>query len=283
MMRCLGRVATLLLLLSCRDSTTNLVSDPDTGIAGAAEAGVAGSGGSGGTGGTAPDAAMPAIDASMADGGGARCGGAICACDDGMDSDADGLADGFDPECTGPLDNDESSFGTGAPSPSSACRECFWDDNAGSGDDGCRYPAGCFLDPFFVGGPNCASCAPSAECSNTCLPQTPNGCDCFGCCEVAREDGTTIEIVLEDSCSLANLDDFFACPRCTRNAACQNPCGECELCPGRTMTDLPASCGAQTDPDVGHSCDNGLQTCSVRMPCQGTDYCQQGCCLLTVF
>ena len=194
------------------------------------------------------------------------------------------VADGFDAECTGPGDEDEGSFATGSPSPPSYCRDCFWDDNAGGGDDGCRYATGCFVDPAFGGGPNCPSCVPSDECIDNCRARTPNGCDCFGCCEVAREDGTTVEVVLEASCSLANIDDIIACPRCTRSADCANPCGPCELCPGRKPSDLPASCGSgQSDAGVGHTCDNGLQTCSESLPCRGTDYCQQGCCVLTVF
>src|SRR5260221_8786085 len=36
-------------------------------------------------------------------------------CSDGKDNDGDGLIDGFDPECTGPWDNDESPFATGIP------------------------------------------------------------------------------------------------------------------------------------------------------------------------
>src|SRR5262245_10911807 len=43
------------------------------------------------------------------------CGSAGCACSNGIDDDGDGLVDGFDPECTGPLDNDEGSFATGIP------------------------------------------------------------------------------------------------------------------------------------------------------------------------
>ncbi len=32
-----------------------------------------------------------------------------------MDNDGDGLVDGFDPECTGPFDDDEATFATGIP------------------------------------------------------------------------------------------------------------------------------------------------------------------------
>ena len=43
------------------------------------------------------------------------CGDVPCACSDGMDNDGDGLVDGFDPECTGPFDDDEATFATGIP------------------------------------------------------------------------------------------------------------------------------------------------------------------------
>src|SRR5690606_33835333 len=43
------------------------------------------------------------------------CGSTPCACSDGQDNDGDGVADGFDSECTGPFDHDEGSFATGIP------------------------------------------------------------------------------------------------------------------------------------------------------------------------
>src|ERR1051326_4622872 len=36
-------------------------------------------------------------------------------CSNWIDDDHDGLIDGFDPECTGPADNDEATFATGIP------------------------------------------------------------------------------------------------------------------------------------------------------------------------
>src|SRR5688500_10744812 len=41
------------------------------------------------------------------------CGDAGCVCSNGLDDDDDGAADGLDPECTGPYDDDEGSFATG--------------------------------------------------------------------------------------------------------------------------------------------------------------------------
>jgi hypothetical protein len=57
-------------------------------------------------------------------------------------------------------------------------------------------------------------CAVSDTCIDHCAERTPNGCDCFGCCEILRDDGSTLQVTLDDSCSLAKLDDKKACPRC---------------------------------------------------------------------
>ena len=51
-----------------------------------------------------------------------------------------------------------------------------------------------------------------------------------------------------------------------------NTCGECELCAGKTVDDLPAECGATP------TCD-GAPACSQSSDCDGSAYCQQGCCL----
>src|SRR5688572_18721170 len=47
---------------------------------------------------------------SYADGGVVSCGSTPCACNNGVDDDADGKPDGFDEECTGALDDDEGTF-----------------------------------------------------------------------------------------------------------------------------------------------------------------------------
>ena len=66
-------------------------------------------------------------------------------CSDGIDNDGDGLIDSADPECTGPADNDESSFATGIPGDNmDACKQdCFFDGNSGMGDDGCQWQLEC--------------------------------------------------------------------------------------------------------------------------------------------
>jgi hypothetical protein len=257
---------------ACDEARINLVSDqtagaraaPDAGSTRPLDAAVASA---------PPDAAPPHIAS-------ARCGKRPCACDDGLDNDDDGLVDGLDPECTGSFDEDEASFGIGKSNKQTRCRDCFWDDNAGGGDDGCRYPSECLTGAAPGNNGNCSSCSVSSECIDTCRDRTPNGCDCFGCCEVARPDGSSLFIELAETCSLLLLDDANACPRCVRNTACLNPCGRCELCVGRRREQLPADCSAATGAPASFSCDDGRAVCSSSSDCVGASYCQLGCCLV---
>jgi hypothetical protein len=131
-------------------------------------------------------------------------------------------------------------------------------------------------------------CEQSERCIESCQPLTPNGCDCFGCCEVNAGD-ETLFIVLASSCDYDDIDDEEACPRCVQNTECMNECGECELCPGKTVADLPASCfdnppptdgGAPDDPP--YTCDNGEAVCVTREDCQAGEYCSFGCCIPSV-
>jgi hypothetical protein len=210
--------------------------------------------------------------------------GQPCACDNGIDDDGDGLVDGADPECTGPYDDDEGSFATGIPGDNvDFCQDCFFDGNSGMGDDGCAYHTDCLYGetPPGMGGADCFSCEVSDQCVNFCRARTPNGCDCFGCCEVQTDDGSSVNVYLTSSCSLDAIDDTDACPRCEQSPDCYNECGECELCPGRTIEDLPASC--YDDPDGGtpmYTCDDGEQMCNETTRCPEGYYCQQGCCLV---
>jgi hypothetical protein len=208
----------------------------------------------------------------------ARCGKHVCACDNGLDDDQDGLVDGLDPECTGAFDDDEASFATGLPNKQAQCRDCYWDDNSGNGDDGCRYPAECLTGTLGNGKGNCGSCEPSRACIDHCQARTPNGCDCFGCCEVVRPSGEHVFVELVDSCNLQRLDDGAACPRCVPSSACMNGCGRCELCLGKTAADLPSDCRGAAGP--GYACEGGLAVCSPTNACQTGLYCQQGCCLV---
>lgn len=270
-------------IAACSDVSTELVgparsaSSPSGGAADAAsEVDAAG------------DAQAPATD----DAGGqssdsgphvpAVCSGRPCACDDGQDQDGDSLVDGFDPECTSAYDDDESSFATGFPGGVvELCRDCFWDANAGRGDDDCNYPSACLLGeaPGLAGG--CSTCEVGATCLETCKALTPNGCDCFGCCEVTRGDGSRVTISLTEQCSLAVVDDPQRCPRCVQHDECKNSCGTCELCPGRSSEDLPALCqgSGETPRPV---CDEGQRVCTDSADCGAEHYCQLGCCFRIV-
>jgi len=219
----------------------------------------------------APEAAPPNSPTL----GTARCGKRACACDDGLDNDADGSIDGLDPECTGALDEDEASFATGKPSKAKQCRDCFWDEDMGTGNDACRYASECLRGLSATGNGNCGSCEVSAKCVDTCASRTPSGCDCFGCCEVARPDGVVVTIELSERCSLDRLDDTAACPRCRQSSQCRNVCGRCELCPGRSLTELPADCGQ--NPPLNR-CDEGQSVCSTSAGCGTDQYCHLGCC-----
>ena len=70
---------------------------------------------------------------------GGECEAGNSACNDCIDNDGDGQIDGFDTECTGPADNDESSFATGIPGDNrdAVKQDCFFDGNSGAGNDGC--------------------------------------------------------------------------------------------------------------------------------------------------
>jgi hypothetical protein len=207
------------------------------------------------------------------------CGGTIYACGDGEDNDGDGHTDLFDPECTGPCDDDEGSFQTGIPGDNMDCKQdCFFDGNSGQGDDGCIWDLKCdeanpgeFIGCEYSGGNNCGNGSPnqSEDCIMFCEQFVPPGCDCFGCCTVQGPDGP-VDIFLngDPDCNVDNLD---ACTMCTSQIEeCGNPCvpEDCEICFGET--EPPEGCGENT--------------CMEDLPCDATadcpvDYfCYLGCC-----
>jgi hypothetical protein len=273
-MRAIVLICCALSVCACRDALLNLVSD-NAGAAGALATF---------DGGVAARDAGPSRDAATADAAvhtpSARCGKRACACDDGIDNDQDGLVDGLDPECTGSYDDDEATLATGKANKQGACRDCFWDDNNSSADDGCRYPAECLTGSAPRNNGNCSSCTVSQACKDFCRARTPNGCDCFGCCEVATGQGDHAYVELNEGCSLDRLDDTQACPRCVQDSACANPCGRCELCLGKRASDLPADCTAKPSSSQPYECDDSQMVCALSADCLGASYCQQGCCLV---
>lgn len=177
------------------------------------------------------------------------CGNTPCECNDGIDNDGDGTADGLDVECSGPADNDEGSFATGISGDNKDpfWQDCFFDGNSGAGNDGCRYHTECLTGERES---DDRTCTVSDKCLDFCGPLAPNGCDCFGCCEVTKADGSTTTVVLSDGCSEEELDNPEKCQTCRLADACVNECGECELCLGKGIDDLPEKCFPDKVPDA---------------------------------
>jgi hypothetical protein len=204
------------------------------------------------------------------------CAGTIYACTNGEDDDGDGLVDLDDPECLGPCDDSESAFENLGPHGFTECRrDCAFDGNDGLGDDGCLSNLRCDpLDPGSVVGceyqPGAPCDSPLGEaCLPYCIPFTPNGCDCWGCCTI-EVDGQprNIQVTFHPDCSASNLD---ACPECTQLMdVCGNPCDVdgCEICFGET--DKPPDCFAAACPDA--------DPCTSHCDCEPGGYCMQGCC-----
>ena len=204
-----------------------------------------------------------------------ECMGQIYQCGDTLDNDSDGLIDLDDPECISPCDDDESTFRTNLPGQAEDCKsDCYWDADSGSGQDKCDWNLKC--DPANPGAeigcaydPNLMGCDPMQVqmCLDVCEPLIPNGCDCFGCCEINGQfvylDGA--------QCSLDNLG---GCSSCTFNEQCGNPCMPeiCELCFGQDPSELPEECDEPECPD-------NLDPCLDTSECGEGFWCQTGCCV----
>jgi hypothetical protein len=212
--------------------------------------------------------------------------GFTAACGNCEDDDGDGLVDMQDPQCLSPCDGTEEAFSVPPPPPDGleGCRgDCLFDANSAQGDDHCDGRADC--DPLA---PACAyrgatTCDPllaqPQQCRDVCLPFVPNGCDCFGCCELTPKSGKYVWLnsrapTGEPSClSLADAADPARCHPCTPNPTCINRCEDCEVCIGRDRVD--PSCAS------GRSCPAG-QACggSSGFDCPAGAYCLTGCCVV---
>ena len=259
---------------------------------GTGDASIDASAGDGSLPGTLGDAGTLPTDAGRPfvfnDAGQVLCGTSVCACSNGVDEDSDGLFDQDDPECVSPWDNDEATFATGIAGDNrdEACQDCFFDGNSGSGDDGCRTPTSCLtLGNASSGSGNCNSCAASDQCKNFCQSYAPNGCDCFGCCSVQLGSNITQNVLLSAGCNIDG-NDLSGCTQCIPSTTCVNTCSRCELCPGKTLADLPADCATQPG-DAGTpgtpvpACETGA-SCGVGLPaCTDGKACTYGCCVLT--
>jgi len=228
---------------------------------------------------------------AMADapGDGPACVPGTTQCTNCLDDDADGFTDGFDIECTGSYDNDEGSFDTARTGDNGNVQrqDCFFDGNSNSTDDGCDLHSCCellvcpadFPGPPFNETTDCP--AITTACAAFCEPLVPPGCDCFGCCTVCP-GGTCIDIYIHPAvspdCDADTLSDPVACPRCTPNTACGQPCGgsTCVLCPGQTVADLPPSCSG------GPACPDAEAPCARNSDCATNQFCAGGCCVEVV-
>jgi hypothetical protein len=235
------------------------------------------------------------------------CQGKGFVCGNCRDDDGDGAIDADDIHCTGPCDDNESSFavdireGTGP-----ACKQdCFFDSDVGSGNDGCNWSHACdqeSKDPGYPpsGDPACAydenasipgmsaSCAELREdqdamcgdtcCSDICGPLVPNGCDCFGCCNLPAGSERYVWLGSPHDtsvgCTEETLDEPSICRPCTPVPSCKNDCDPCEVCVGRTAPD--PSCASGGAP----ACPTGMNSCGEDGPrCATGEYCITGCCV----
>lgn len=294
-------------------AVANCSTEENTGTGGAAASGGNGTGGTHQGGNAAGNGGTAAAGGIGATGGTGPCVPVVCvnqtyACADCIDNDNDGLVDSADPDCLGPCHNSESAFDLHIPGGDNApCKkDCYYDQNSGSGNDDCYWdhrcdplepslvPEGCTCNPDGNGGcvpPASADCPDpqSTTCHDTCGPLTPNGCDCFGCCELPAGSGTYVYIGTENvingtdtpTCTLAVMSDTTLCHPCTPVGDCLNDCGHCELCLGKT--ELPPDClsDAGTGGSGGNSqCPPGIQPCGLagQEPCFVGSYCITGCC-----
>jgi hypothetical protein len=271
-----------------------------------------------------PDGAIVPVGCAIA-----LCQGHEYECGNCLDDDGDGIIDSADPDCLGPCDNSEDNLDLEIPGIGATCnRDCYFDQDSGSGNDDCSWNLRC--DPLGPGTrPSGLSCpyddtrtcvdTQSEMCLDFCGPLVPNGCDCFGCCEIPGGSGSFVFLgsVPEpgsEPCTIENADDPSSCRPCEPTTACFNACGRCELCLGRT--ELPPECfpppppvdagiptfpdgaimtlpdgGAIPPPDGGPMidagppppprCPVGQQACGLPTDpaCPDGYYCLTGCCI----
>jgi hypothetical protein len=311
------------LQLMCSSETSSQSTPTGTGNSGTGNSAATGAGG--GTGGTAAGGTGTGNNGGGGWGQGGfvpyPCQGHIYECGDNVDNDGDGLTDWQDPDCLGPCDNTEDSYYGGIPGQNNApCKmDCYFDQDTGAGNDQCYWDHSCdplSVEPNYYPEPNhgsqCAYAGPDQiispiqktcevllnangqeqACLDFCLPLTPNGCDCFGCCELPAESGSFVYLgsvgVDENTvCTDAELANPAVCHPCTPVSDCYNGCGHCEICIGKPT--LPPDCyppdggtgGTGAGGNPGSQCDPGIQPCGLpgQEPCGVGQYCITGCCM----
>lgn len=225
-----------------------------------------------------------------------QCAGKTLECNDCIDNDMDGESDAHDRECLGPCDNTEGpglESGVGGTGGNSCKVDCYFDFGNGPGNDNCLWDhrcdtfepeaAICSYDSSLVGTNDCPA-TQDPVCAQVCMPFTPNGCDCFGCCTMpnAGPGGVGSRDVwigaLDENnsntptCTFADIADPVKCPTCTPVANCYNACDPCEVCIGAPLPDPSCTGGMQ--------CASGYQPCGLpgQAECAGGSYCVSGCC-----
>jgi hypothetical protein len=235
------------------------------------------------------------------------CDGRVLECGDCKDNDGDGKTDWRDRECLGPCDNSEGAAlisDVGGVTGSTCHKDCYFDygTGMGTGSDDCWWDHSC--DPLE---PEAELCPydekltkndhfcpkfQSERCAEVCIPFTPNGCDCFGCCTFPEllglgenGDDAYVWIGAKDEsfngmCTFDEILNTEKCPRCTPIPGCLNECGHCELCIGKTF--LPSDCfnDSDTDNTPDEMCPDGVVPCGLdkMAECDPGYYCVTGCC-----
>ena len=205
-----------------------------------------------------------------------------------------------DPDCTGPCDDNEGSLYSDNPGQSAPCKldcyfgtpanhQCYWDHACDPNETASNNytpesnrGALCAYDPTKTVNPPGKTCAElsttqTAACLNYCQPLTPNGCDCFGCCELPAGSGKFVWLgstnPANKHCSMQTLGDPSLCQPCTPVIGCINPCAPCKICMGKPSVD------SLTCPN-GQECDPGAEQCGQpgQAVCPAGKFCKTGCC-----
>jgi hypothetical protein len=257
-----------------------------------------------------PDAFEAVIDAPPFSG---MCTpGSTAQCSDCIDNDADGKIDGFDPECSGPLDRLEDSFATGIPGDNmdATYQDCFFDGDSGGGNDGCSQHVCCLLQ---AGGATpstnddiseCMKLAPGSnynkyqrskcyapfgntpvpsKCTMNCGPLAPPGCDCFGCCTICDSGGCedlALNPAVSPNCDASNIHDLG--PDGVEGTG-DDPCRRCVknmdcgapecAYDGVSCTPCPGQCN---DANMNGTFDAGECNPALPTSCNGTSTCPDG-------
>jgi len=303
-------LGSLLALSGCNGSSSGDAFSGTGGVPGTGGiAGIGGAAGMNGTGGTGGTGAGVGTGGSNGECVPILCAGKQTLCGDCLDNDDDGLIDNDDPECLGQCDNyegEELLSGVGGETGEQCKADCYFDFGNGAGNDDCHWSRSC--DPLtpkvqctynenLLGGNDCPE-TQSPLCDDVCVPLTPNGCDCFGCCtfpELAGmgPDGGAgyVYIGSESGCTFETVTEQASCQACTPAGNCLNTCERCEICLGKPT--IPADCfpgtggtggmsggGGMGGSDGGERCPVDKVPCGLEGDAECAGFCLTGCCIV---